>query len=69
VRTYVWYRLVVFPIVIPPCASEGRTYQRLPPTLPGALANESELLAINPHTLRSRMRKLGIRWQAFRGAD
>jgi hydrogenase-4 transcriptional activator len=26
----------------------------------------AELLAINPHTLRARMRKLGIQWQTFR---
>jgi transcriptional regulator with GAF, ATPase, and Fis domain len=26
----------------------------------------AELLAINPHTLRARMRKLGIRWKRFR---
>jgi hypothetical protein len=24
------------------------------------------LLAINPHTLRAKMRKLGIRWSAYR---
>ena len=30
---------------------------------PGGAA---ELLGINPHTLRSRMRKLGIDWSAFR---
>ena len=24
------------------------------------------LLAINPHTLRARMRRLGIRWRRFR---
>jgi transcriptional regulator with GAF, ATPase, and Fis domain len=27
----------------------------------------AEMLAINPHTLRSRMRKIGIDWQRFRG--
>jgi transcriptional regulator with GAF, ATPase, and Fis domain len=26
----------------------------------------AKLLKINPHTLRARMRKLGIEWQAFR---
>jgi transcriptional regulator with GAF, ATPase, and Fis domain len=26
----------------------------------------ADLLAINPHTLRARMRKLGIKWRAFR---
>jgi transcriptional regulator with GAF, ATPase, and Fis domain len=26
----------------------------------------AKLLKINPHTLRARMRKLGIRWQEFR---
>ncbi len=30
---------------------------------PGGAA---ELLGVNPHTLRSRMRKLGVRWQRFR---
>lgn len=29
----------------------------------------AKLLAINPHTLRSRMRKLGIVWQHFRGVN
>ncbi|MBN2573380.1 MAG: sigma-54-dependent Fis family transcriptional regulator [Deltaproteobacteria bacterium] len=29
----------------------------------------AEMLGINPHTLRSRMRKLGVRWQRFRQAD
>jgi transcriptional regulator with GAF, ATPase, and Fis domain len=33
---------------------------------PGGAA---KLLGINPHTLRSRMRKLGVRWQRFRRAD
>jgi transcriptional regulator with GAF, ATPase, and Fis domain len=28
----------------------------------------AELLDINPHTLRSRMKKLGVEWQRFRGA-
>jgi DNA-binding NtrC family response regulator len=27
----------------------------------------AEMLAINPHTLRARMRKLGIDWSVFRG--
>jgi transcriptional regulator with GAF, ATPase, and Fis domain len=27
----------------------------------------ARLLAINPHTLRARMRKLGIDWKRFRG--
>ncbi|MFN9383477.1 MAG: helix-turn-helix domain-containing protein [Pirellulaceae bacterium] len=26
----------------------------------------AKLLDINPHTLRARMRKLGIRWSSFR---
>jgi len=26
----------------------------------------AELLGLNPHTLRGRMRKLGIRWREFR---
>ena len=29
----------------------------------------AELLEINPHTLRSRMRKMGIDWKAFRGRE
>ena len=29
-------------------------------------AGAAELLAINPHTLRARMRKLGVQWQRFR---
>jgi transcriptional regulator with GAF, ATPase, and Fis domain len=29
----------------------------------------AKLLGINPHTLRSRMRKLGVRWQRFRRAE
>jgi DNA-binding NtrC family response regulator len=29
-------------------------------------AGAAALLVINPHTLRARMRKLGIRWQSFR---
>ena len=29
----------------------------------------AELLAINPHTLRARMRKLGIDWAAFRASQ
>jgi transcriptional regulator with GAF, ATPase, and Fis domain len=29
----------------------------------------AKLLKVNPHTLRSRMRKLGIDWQRFREAD
>ncbi|MBN1612730.1 MAG: sigma-54-dependent Fis family transcriptional regulator, partial [Polyangiaceae bacterium] len=29
----------------------------------------AELLGLNPHTLRSRMRKLGINWGRFRGGD
>jgi transcriptional regulator with GAF, ATPase, and Fis domain len=29
----------------------------------------AKLLKINPHTLRARMRKLGIDWEAFRGAE
>jgi transcriptional regulator with GAF, ATPase, and Fis domain len=29
----------------------------------------AQLLAINPHTLRARMRKLGIDWRGFRGAE
>jgi transcriptional regulator with GAF, ATPase, and Fis domain len=29
----------------------------------------ARLLAINPHTLRARMRKLGIRWQTFRDGE
>jgi hydrogenase-4 transcriptional activator len=33
---------------------------------PGGAA---ELLGINPHTLRSRMRKLGVRWNRFRQTD
>jgi transcriptional regulator with GAF, ATPase, and Fis domain len=33
---------------------------------PGGAA---KLLGINPHTLRSRMRKLGVRWQRFRRDD
>lgn len=33
---------------------------------PGAAA---ELLGINPHTLRSRMRKLGIDWSRFRSHE
>jgi transcriptional regulator with GAF, ATPase, and Fis domain len=28
----------------------------------------AQLLGINPHTLRARMRKLGVQWQAFRGS-
>jgi len=28
----------------------------------------ARLLGINPHTLRARMRKLGIEWSRFRGA-
>jgi transcriptional regulator with GAF, ATPase, and Fis domain len=30
-------------------------------------AGAARLLVINPHTLRARMRKLGIDWQRFRG--
>src|SRR5262249_52879930 len=29
----------------------------------------ARLLAINPHTLRARMRKLGINWSTFRPSD
>jgi DNA-binding NtrC family response regulator len=29
----------------------------------------ARLLRINPHTLRARMRKLGIDWRSFRGAE
>ena len=29
----------------------------------------AELLGINPHTLRARMRKLGVQWAAFRGRN
>jgi hydrogenase-4 transcriptional activator len=29
----------------------------------------AELLGLNPHTLRSRMRKLGVNWRRFRSAD
>jgi hypothetical protein len=29
----------------------------------------AELLGINPHTLRARMRKLGIAWQCYRPAS
>lgn len=29
-------------------------------------AEAAAVLRINPHTLRSRMRKLGIAWQRFR---
>jgi transcriptional regulator with GAF, ATPase, and Fis domain len=29
----------------------------------------ARLLGINPHTLRSRMRKLGINWTRFRAAQ
>ena len=29
----------------------------------------ARLLGVNPHTLRARMRKLGIEWQRFRTAD
>ncbi|MBI5435297.1 MAG: hypothetical protein HZA52_20855 [Planctomycetes bacterium] len=28
----------------------------------------ANLLGVNPHTLRSRMRKLGIDWSKYRGA-
>ncbi len=30
-------------------------------------AGAARLLALHPNTLRSRMRKLGIRWETFRG--
>lgn len=30
-------------------------------------AGTAQLLAINPHTLRARMRKLGIDWKRYRG--
>jgi hydrogenase-4 transcriptional activator len=29
----------------------------------------AKVLGINPHTLRARMRKLGLEWQKYRGAD
>jgi hydrogenase-4 transcriptional activator len=29
----------------------------------------AELLAINPHTLRARMRKLGVEWSLYRGSE
>jgi hydrogenase-4 transcriptional activator len=29
----------------------------------------AERLGINPHTLRARMRKLGVQWSSFRGSD
>jgi transcriptional regulator with GAF, ATPase, and Fis domain len=29
----------------------------------------ARLLAINPHTLRSRMRRLGVDWRSFRPSD
>ena len=29
----------------------------------------AKLLAINPHTLRARMRKLGINWSRFRSGN
>jgi transcriptional regulator with GAF, ATPase, and Fis domain len=29
----------------------------------------AKLLGINPHTLRARMRKLGIDWARYRGSD
>jgi transcriptional regulator with GAF, ATPase, and Fis domain len=31
-------------------------------------AGAAELLGINPHTLRARMRKLRVDWRSFRGA-
>jgi hydrogenase-4 transcriptional activator len=30
-------------------------------------AGAAKLLDINPHTLRARMRKLGVNWKKFRG--
>ena len=30
-------------------------------------AGAAALLGINPHTLRARMRKLGVRWSEYRG--
>jgi transcriptional regulator with GAF, ATPase, and Fis domain len=29
----------------------------------------AKILGINPHTLRARMRKLGVRWEEFREAE